>query len=237
MDDEAEIKEKIAKACRIMYYQGWRETYEGHISYRVPGTDRVYIPAHQHSEARMKCMGDLTPEDITMVYLDGRETGLPEAMAELPIHTSIYKLREDVLSVAHCHPFFSTTLSCTKGGLVPLSRHAALFPGGVLLFDAGTQLVTTPEVGRRLAVSLGGRFAALIRGHGIVTVGASIEETLFRIDWLERAAKLQFVASQMGQLNLYTWGELEAGRFVERGQARAAWRYYEQKLIEEGKIW
>ncbi|MBI2303475.1 MAG: class II aldolase/adducin family protein [Chloroflexi bacterium] len=234
MDNPAEIKEKLAKACRILYHQGWRETYEGHISYRVPGTDTVYIPAHRHSAETMAHLGNMDADGITVVYLDGRETGLEEPVSEYVIHTEIYKARPDVLSVCHCHPFFATTFSCTKQELLAISRHTALFPGGVPHFDAGPQLVHLVEQGQGLVKALGQRMAAFIRGHGIVTVGKGVEDCLFRVDWLELACRTQFVASQMGELNPWTWPEMAAGHFVNEVQGPAYWRYYLQLGQEKG---
>ena len=98
-----------------------------------------------------------------------------------------------------------------------------------LAFHEPAELVSTPEAGRRLAAALGDGRAVLLRGHGLVTVGADVEEATVRAVQLERALRLQLAAQSLGPVSPLPDDELADldARFESRGRERVAriWDY------------
>jgi ribulose-5-phosphate 4-epimerase/fuculose-1-phosphate aldolase len=196
---EDAIKE-VSDACNVVSNAGLTELYAGHVSSRVGNI--ALIPAHLHHDGRG--MESITPEKIIKLNL---ETGEQEPKnLELPeedtIHTSIFNVRDDVKSCVHAHPLYATALSMTNTSIIPASIRAVRL-GNVPIMDAGPRLIESNapvEIARGEAVakSLGNASCLLIRGHGVVTVGRTVAEAVSRLFILERAAKLQMIASLGG---------------------------------------
>jgi len=92
-------------------------------------------------------------------------------------------------------PFSVTTIA-----MRPLYHMAAFVGEGVPNFEIrdaekGTDLlVKTPYLGQALARTLGRSPAALMRGHGSVTVGESLPRAVGRSIYLEMSARMQLQA-------------------------------------------
>ena len=191
MSNIRELKEKIAKGCRFLYMDGLMD-HSGHISARVSGTDRVLINPFSVSRAAV------TADDIATVDLEGRLLeGQHEPPAETAIHTCIYRVRSDVVSVAHFHPYFATLFAIAGKPLVPVSSHGAIFGKAVPVY-MDPDHVTDKERGESLARSLGESRAVLMRGHGVTVVGESIEACFTACIYLEENARRLYHASLLG---------------------------------------
>lgn len=185
----------LVDGCRILANTGLAELYTGHISARTE--DGILVPEHRHDEGYG--LESVTSDSVIEVSPDSEplEAGA-EPPSEFTIHSGILDARPDVESVAHAHPLYATGLSMTGNGLEPTSLDAALLGGSVPVFDPGPKLIHTEAEGTALAEALGDGMAALIRGHGVVTVGGSVAAATTRMYVLERAARLQFIAEQFG---------------------------------------
>lgn len=185
----------LVDACHILANAGLAELYTGHVSARTD--DGVLIPAHRHDDGYG--LESVTADAIVEVDLDGEPlTGDAAPPSEFAIHAGILTTRPDVTAVAHAHPLYATGLSVAGAPIEPASLDAALLGGSVPVFDPGAKLIHTDAEGAALADTIGDGYAALIRGHGAVTVGSSIAAATTRLYLLERAARLQYVAAQFG---------------------------------------
>src|SRR5262249_26450956 len=96
--DLKELKHTLATGTRVLHEEGIIDAY-GHLSYRLPGTDRFLINPHQ-SPALPR------PETVITMTLDGTVVeGENRPNSEWHIHASIYRVRPDVSSVCHAHNF------------------------------------------------------------------------------------------------------------------------------------
>src|SRR5262245_43482284 len=103
----------------------------GHASQRIPGTDHILIKP-RHSET-MRGPGDLTPERVLVVDLDGHVvSGDDGPVGERFIHTSIYRARPDVGGVVHTHQLYATAFGIAEREILPLIHvEAPLVGAGV----------------------------------------------------------------------------------------------------------
>jgi L-ribulose-5-phosphate 4-epimerase len=228
--DVAGLKEKVARATRMLTREGVIGS-SGHVSARIPGTDRVLIgPADVSREI-------LTAGDIVTVGVDSswREGGRPPLETE--IHTGIYRARPDVMAVVHSHPLHSVVFSITGKPILPVSVHGAIFADGVPVF-AHVGHVNTRELGDGLARALGRRRAALIKMHGAVIVGASVEEAFVAALQLEENAEKQLLAEATGRVEPMT--AEEAARCREQSfspfSIAKRWEYYGEREKREGTL-
>lgn len=198
-DDERTVEEltaAVAEASRALFAVGQIDV-RGHASARIPGTGRIVILGHLHTDHRLA--SEVTAADVLEVDLENRyDHSRLEPPNEVHIHLAIYRHRPDVGGVVHVHPEFATALSMSGRSIEPVSQLGASFEGGVPLFPDPWS-ISNRERGESLAATLGSRSAVLMQGHGATVVGATVEEASARALVLEQAARLQLIASLGGQ--------------------------------------
>jgi ribulose-5-phosphate 4-epimerase/fuculose-1-phosphate aldolase len=191
---EAKLRDELALSLELHSKEGFIG-YNGHVSARIPGSDRILISPYG---------GGLKvgPADMVTLELSGRVVALgPGKLAppsESPIHTAIYRLRDDVMAIAHIHPPLSTFFGIADVPIVPVHVSGAVFGAPIPVLD-DPDLIKTPAQGDRLARALGAHRAVLIRGHGAVTVGESVQAAFLASLYLEENARHQLFASVLGK--------------------------------------
>ncbi len=197
MRTENELREDLLLALRILYCEGLFEHTAGHVSCRIPDTEQVLISGHIHPKGRT--IDSISPEDFTVVDLEGNKLrGELGAPGERYIHLEIYKRRADVGAVVHAHPQISVSLSIADQEILPVFHRGTIFAPKVPVFDYPGQ-VDTPELGARLAETLGRAVACMIRAHGCVCVGKDIRHACVAALMLENNALHQMRVLQMGR--------------------------------------
>lgn len=201
-----ELKARVALANRILANEGLAD-YHGHVSARIPGTNRFLI------KPVLKPLAEVTARDILIVEIDAYKKMIPEqrkrfdtragviAEARPPretiIHAAAYEARPDVNGVVHTHQLFAAAFGLARRPILPVHNTAgALYPGTPILDNS--RLLITGEDGKQMVEALGQASALLLRGHGVVLVAPSVEEVTVNTIYLERAAKVQLIASLLG---------------------------------------
>jgi ribulose-5-phosphate 4-epimerase/fuculose-1-phosphate aldolase len=229
---ESELRQLVATAGRVLYQQGLTD-YLGHCSARVPGSDRVVIKP-KHSKT-VRSPGELGPDDMIVIDLDGNLVeGSDAPPAECFIHTEIYRARPDVQAVAHTHQRAATLLGVTGAELLPvLHVPAVLTDGGTMPTWPCPLLVTSPELGRKLAAALGTAGLCHLQGHGIVSVAADIRRAAVTAIAVEQLAEANLTILQTGlSPRVITPGELDELR-SSVASIDGRWAYYVQLLGEQ----
>jgi L-fuculose-phosphate aldolase len=185
----ADLRRRLAHACRILALAGQGDDIWGHATARVPGTETFWMKPHKMG------LDEVRPEDLLLVDLDGRVLrGTRPRHSEVFIHAEIFRARADVGAVVHTHPVPATVFSSLGVPLRPITHEGSYFtPPDVPRFSETTDLIVTPERGQAVARALGDRPALLLVAHGIVTVGATIEEATVNALVLDKAARAQLM--------------------------------------------
>lgn len=205
---DAMLAEKLALASNVLAAGGHSDLTLGHVTARQPGQ------AYLHMKPAGLGLEEVTAEDVIVIDLDGNKlAGQGRRHSEYPIHTEVYKIYPHINCVIHTHPFFATVLGSTGQSIKPVSHEGVLF-AELPIFTETTELIRTTAQGQAVARCLNGHRALLLRNHGVVVVGTSIEEAVVYALLLERAAKVQVVASLLGRFS-YSSAE-ETGRKVEQ---------------------
>src|SRR5215210_5416701 len=162
--DVESLKDLLVTGTRLLYEHGLVDAF-GHLSARLPGTDRFLINPRQSPAL-------LRPDTVLTMNLDGEVVeGTMRANSEWPIHASIYRARHDVLSVDHAHTEMSIVFSMSPVGLRPIfGNTSAQFGAEPLPVYPYPRLITDRTKGDRVAETLGSRTAVLLRGHGCAVV-------------------------------------------------------------------
>ena len=204
MTEEAtQLRGKVALACRILAMEGLVKETTGHVSARVPGTERMLIRARGSGESGLLFTSadevletDFDGSDVP----DGAPLGKPQ---ELPIHGESYKARPDVMAVVHAHPPYILLCGIAEVELRPL--FGAFDPAALRFALDGVPvyprsiLISRPELGQDMLRCMGDHDVCVLRGHGITVHGRSVEEATIRAIKLEALARLNWLAATSGR--------------------------------------
>lgn len=204
MPDLSELRTKLAMASRMLFNAGLVD-YSGHISARMPGSDLLLILPHPVSRATVKA------DDMVITDFEGKLIeGNYNAPSEVYMHARAYKARADVQSVAHLHNHMVATLSMVDKPFYPASSNPGAFFGpGPLPVYKDPALIHSNEQGDEVARVLGQGDAVMLRGHGSMVVGQSIEWVFAACVDLEEAASRFYKASLLGPVLVYSEDETQ----------------------------
>jgi L-ribulose-5-phosphate 4-epimerase len=218
---------KVAQACNILAVEGHIDTIYGHVSARIEGTDHIWMKPHTLG------LEEVRPHDVLTIDYDGNKlAGELPRHAEFPIHTEIYRQRDEIQCVIHTHPPYATAFSAVDEPLRPVNHEGTLFAPILPRFVETTDLIVTPSLGRAVAETLGDHNALLLKNHGIVVVGSSVEEACVTAILLEKAARMQLLAKQYGQIQWTsdTEAQQKKARIYTANAFKLMWPYFLRKL-------
>jgi ribulose-5-phosphate 4-epimerase/fuculose-1-phosphate aldolase len=238
MSETGDLRERVAQACRVLGKLDLAEAATGHISARLPGTDRILIRARGPGELGVRYT---TADQVVEADLDGKlihsgDVGL-ETPIEVFIHTAVYRKHPEIQSVVHVHPPTAVLFTICDKPLLPL--YGAFDPSGAQMALAGVPtyprsiLISNPKLGDDLVGAMGNSRVCLMRGHGITAVGPSIEEAALEAITLNNLATMNYRAQLLGNPQPIPAEDQEAFRQMaarsagrSSGRAMALWRYY-----------
>ena len=232
----------LVAANRILAAFGVIDAY-GHVSLRSPENPQRYLLARSIAP-ELVLQEDLLEYDLDSKPLDpeGRNAGR-ESVRERFIHGEIYRTRPEVMAVVHNHSPSVIPFSVTGIAMRPVYHMAAFVGEGVPNFEIrdvqkGTDLlVKTPQLGQALARILGGKPAALMRGHGAVVVGENLPRAVGRSIYLEMNARLQREAMALagtgGNITYLDDAEVAASNPVQ--DYKRAWPLWRAKALAQAK--
>jgi ribulose-5-phosphate 4-epimerase/fuculose-1-phosphate aldolase len=188
-------KQRLAAAFRMFSKAGFDEGVAGHITARDPEhTDHFWVnPFGMH-------FSQIRVSDLILVNDRGDvvEGGRPVNAAAFAIHSQVHKARPDVIAAAHAHSLYGKSWSSLGRLLDPITQDACAFYGDHALFDDYTGVVLDLEEGRRIGAALGQRKAVILRNHGLLTVGGSVDEAAWWFVTMERSCQAQLLAEAAG---------------------------------------
>jgi len=188
-------KQRLAAAFRMFSRAGFDEGVAGHITARDPEhTDHFWVnPFGMH-------FSQIRVSDLILVNDRGEvvEGGRPVNAAAFAIHSQVHKARPDVIAAAHAHSLYGKSWSSLGRLLDPITQDACAFYGDHALFDDYTGVVLDTEEGRRISAALGPRKAVILRNHGLLTVGRSVDEAAWWFLTMERSCQAQLLAEAAG---------------------------------------
>lgn len=240
MDPIEERRARVALASRILGKLDLTKATSGHVSARVPGTDTFLIRARGPGETGVRFT---RPEDVILVDREGRKLSGSDDLdppQEVHIHGWLYRTRADVHSVIHVHPATVVLFTICRKPLLPI--YGAYDPTSIRLLTQGiptyerSVTVSDDELGREFARVMGDKPACLMRGHGLTTAGAGVEEAAVTAIKVNELAEMNYRAALLGtphvipdeEIAVITRGKRKRGNAVE-----SSWRYYCALVGEE----
>ena len=189
--ERAHRKATLAAAFRMFSRAGLDEGVAGHITVRDPAHPNTFWVNPFGMHFSMIRSSDLVRVDEEGQVVEGDRAVNGAAVA---IHCAVHAARPDVLAAAHAHGPYGKTLSSLEVGIEPLTQDACAFYEDVGVYDTYTGVVLDREEGRRIGAALGAHKAIILRNHGMLTVGETLESAAWWFLTLERTAQAQLMA-------------------------------------------
>jgi len=192
--------EDIVAANRILSHQGVVDGF-GHVSARHEEDAARFLLARSMAPGLVTA-DDILEFDLTGNALDPHGRTL---YVERFIHSEIYKADPEIKAIVHSHSPSIIPFGVTSIPLRPIYHMSSFLGAGVPIFEirdtrgpATDMLIRAPELGAALAKSIGKSAVVLMRGHGNVVVGDSVQQVVFRAIYTEVNARLQAEALRLG---------------------------------------
>jgi ribulose-5-phosphate 4-epimerase/fuculose-1-phosphate aldolase len=194
-EERAHRKQRLAVAFRLFGRLGFGEGVAGHITARDPElTDHFWVNPFGQNFRHIRV------QDLLLVNHEGKVVDGAGSLnrAAFAIHSSVHAARPDVIAAAHTHSLHGKAWSSLGRLLDPLTQDACAFYEDHSLFDDFTGVVLDVEEGKRIAHALGEHKAVILRNHGLLTVGHSVDEAAWWFVTMDRTCQAQLLAEAAG---------------------------------------
>ncbi|MBV2355765.1 class II aldolase/adducin family protein [Streptomyces sp. J2-1] len=194
-DERRHRRERLAGALRIFAHAGFEDGVSGHITARDPEYSDCFWVNPFGMPFRHVTAGDLVLANADGQVVEGRHH---VNQAAFTVHAQVHAARPDVVAVAHCHTVHGRALAALGELIEPITQESCAFYEDMALYDAYSGVTVDAEEGRRIADVLGTRKALLLRNHGALTVGDSVDAAAWWFLSLERCSQVQLLSKAAG---------------------------------------
>src|ERR1051326_4897238 len=193
MNINDQLRLDIAWACRILAHEGMDDGLAGHIRARLPGPEEFWVtPWGLYFD-------EITPDDIVRIHATGKVLeGLHPVNFAVVIHLAIHEARPDAGAIVHTHPPYLTAFSVLGREIEPFDQTGSFIFEDQAVYPEFTGSVYTLEAARPIAAALGTKRVAILKNHGLITVGPNVMTALGDTLITERSARVQIMATQAG---------------------------------------
>ncbi|HEX9917281.1 MAG TPA: class II aldolase/adducin family protein [candidate division Zixibacteria bacterium] len=194
MKREDSIRADIVAVCQRIYQNGFVAANDGNVSVKLSDSRILVTPT-----GRSK--GSLTREELLIIDSKGKMLkGNLKPTSELPLILYAYQKRKDIKATVHAHPPYSTSLGLAGIGLPKdVLPEVFLTLGEVPLAKYGTP--STAELANSVSDYIKDHDAILLKNHGVLTLGKSVEEAYYKLERVEHFAHILWLAIGLGRVD------------------------------------
>ncbi len=234
--EEWQLRVDLAAAYRLVAAYGWSDLVFTHISARLPGADHNFL-----INPYGLMFDEITASSLVLIDQQCnklRESPFPVNPAGFTIHSCIHEVRDDAGCVLHTHSRAGVAVSAQKAGVLPLSQQSTLILNS-LAYHNYEGIALNADEKPRLQADLGRANFLMLRNHGLLTVGRTIQDAFLNMYFFENTCRIQIDAQSGGaELNLIGAGPIAAnanvGKTATAGQgSNLAWPALLRKLNRE----
>jgi L-ribulose-5-phosphate 4-epimerase len=190
-----EEKQQVLAACRRIVAAGLVAGASGNVSRRVEGADGAPLVAITPSQVPYD---RLTADDILVIDFERHPVeGEGAPSSETVAHLAVYLARADVGAVIHTHSTYASALAVAGLDIPPLIDEQVVILGGTIPV-AEYGMSGSQELADKACAALGEGYAVLLRNHGLLGVGADLEEAASVCEQVERLARIYVLALGLG---------------------------------------
>lgn len=223
MQNLHKIKQDMCDIGRRIYNRQFAAANDGNITVRVSDNEVLCTPT-------LQCKGFLKPDDIALIDMTGKQlAGRKKRSSEALLHLEIYRQREDIRSVVHCHPPHATAFAIAREpipqcilpevevflGDVPITKYET--PGGQEFADTIIPFVKKTNV-------------MILANHGTVSYGETVEQAYWWTEILDSYCRMLLLAKQLGNVSF-----LSKDHSQELLDLKDKWGYKDPRNTEDYK--
>lgn len=188
--EEWQARVELAACYRLVDHFGMTDLIYNHITARIPGT-----PDHLLINLYGLVYREITASSLVRIDLDGEILWKPEThyginRSGFVIHGAIHRARPSLRCVLHTHTRAGMAVSAMKCGLLPLTQTGIRFVGHLGYHDFEGPAIDLAER-ERLVRDLGPHDAMILRNHGLLTCGDTVQQAFNTMYQLELACRAQ----------------------------------------------
>lgn len=221
MQNVHKIKQDMCEIGRRIYDRQFAAANDGNITVRISDNEVLCTPT-------LHCKGFMKPEDISTIDMTGKQiAGRKKRSSEALLHLEIYKQREDIRSVVHCHPPHATAFAIAHEpipqcilpevevflGDVPITKYET--PGGQAFADTILPFVSKTNI-------------MILANHGTVSYGESVEQAYWWTEILDAYCRMLLLAKQLGNVSF-----LDQQKSQELLDLKDQWGYKDPRNTKE----
>jgi L-fuculose-phosphate aldolase len=224
----AELRAEVLTACRVLTHFKIAEGF-GHVSVRVPGTDRFLITPR-------RALGLVNEADLVELDSSGRQfAGEGRPPLEVAMHLAVYHRRPEIKALARGHPRHVAAYACA-GEPLRVAHGFGANLGAIVPVVGQPYLVASAEMGELIARALADAQAVILQSNGMLAAGQSVPHACVQALFLEETAQVQLMAEAAGFTPRYYSPETAARRHGDDRvhEPLRAWEYY--VAVAEGKL-
>ena len=205
IDERNHRKERLVAALRIFSRCGFDEGVAGHITVRDPEfTDSFWVNPFGIHFSLIK-ISDLIRVDHQGKIVEGN---YPVNAAAFAIHSRIHMAHPKIDAAAHAHSTYGKTWSILGKYLDPLTQDACAFYKHHEVYEEYNGLILDSHEGDNIAKLLNNKKAVILKNHGLLTVGNTVDSAAWWFITMERSCQVQLLAeatvndsSQLSKIN------------------------------------
>jgi L-fuculose-phosphate aldolase len=191
MPEIAAYRCQLAEFCHRLYERDLVGSTEGNVSLKIDLQRILITPSGSN-------LGYLEPDDLVIISMDGRQlSGERKPSSEYQLHLGVYQHRWDIGAICHAHPVAAT--ACGVAGIAldqPILAEIISTFGMVPLVEYGTP--GTPDVFEKMTDLVDRYDAFLLKNHGALTLGSTLEKAFNNMEMVERCARVTIAANLLG---------------------------------------
>jgi len=194
--EEWQLRQELAACYRLIAHFRMTDLIFTHISVRIPGPHHHFL-----INPYGLFFDEITASNLVKIDLQGQAVE-PSPYAVNPagfvIHSAIHGARDNAQCVLHTHTKAGCAVAAQRDGLLPLNQISMEFYGNVAYHDYEGIALDLDER-ERLVKDLGDKPVLILRNHGLLTVGETVQQAFLRMYYLEKACEIQLAAQAGGQ--------------------------------------
>lgn len=192
---------KLAAVYRLIDLYGWTQGIYNHVTVRISQDQEHFLLNPFGMLYNEVTASTLIKVDMQGNIVENGTTNFGVSVAGFMLHSAIHAARPDIKAIIHIHTPSIVAVSAMKCGVLPLSQEACLL--GDISYHDYKGILVNPEEKESLAKDLGvHNKVMMLRNHGTVCCGETLEEAFFYLYHLQLACDTQLKMMPYGIDNL-----------------------------------
>ena len=194
-----EIVKSVVDVSRYIFERGLVPGKAGNVSARINGEDGFIIAI----TPTLVSLHDLNDDDIVLVKDNGEILSKGKPSSEVNMHLAIYREKPEVNGIVHAHSPYATGFAFSDKKLKRLEGFGAIkseYIAEVPYEKPGSMELAQKELAQKAAQALKEEDLVILKNHGVIATGETIEEASGLIEFAEGIAKTQFVTHMLNSI-------------------------------------